>query len=163
MPVISLEPYTSAELLDLHAAITLELGQRGVLRSANNPTGDLAEYLFCEAFGWKQAQNSESGFDATGPDGIRYQIKSRRLHQKNTSRQVSALRQLETEPFDILAGVLFAPDYTIQRAALIPISVVREHARYRKHTNAHVFHLRDAVWDLAEVEDVTDALRAVVL
>ena len=163
MPPIPLTPHSSAELLELHAAITLELRERGVLRSANNPTGDLAEYLFCKAFGWEQAANSESGFDATGEDGIRYQIKSRRLHRPNTSRQVSALRRLETGPFDVLAGALFAPDYTVQRAALIPISVVREHAAYRSHTNAHIFHLRDAVWGIAGVEDVTDALRAVVL
>jgi len=130
---------------------------------ANNPTGDLAEHLFCKAFGWDQASNSVKGFDATGAGDIRYQIKSRRLHQANTSRQVSALRQLESGPFDILAGVLFAPDYTVQRAALIPISVVQAHAHYRSHTNAHIFHLRDALWDLADVEDATEALRAVVL
>lgn len=35
-----------AELLVLHAEIGEELRERGVVRSANNPTGDLAEYLF---------------------------------------------------------------------------------------------------------------------
>jgi hypothetical protein len=43
-----------AELLALHAAVSEELRERNVLRSANNPTGDLAEYLFCKAFGWAQ-------------------------------------------------------------------------------------------------------------
>lgn len=46
---------------------------RGMVRSANNPTGDLAEYLFCHAFGWQQAPSSERGYDATGADGTRYQ------------------------------------------------------------------------------------------
>jgi hypothetical protein len=56
---------TAAQLLALHAQIGEELRERGVVRSANNPTGDFAEYLFCAAFGWQQAPNSERGFDAT--------------------------------------------------------------------------------------------------
>ena len=44
-------------------------------RSANNPTGSLAEFLFCRAFSWQQASNLEKGFDASDGDGKRYQIK----------------------------------------------------------------------------------------
>ena len=43
----SLDNRSVAELLALHVAIMEELRARNVLRSANNPTGDLAEYLFC--------------------------------------------------------------------------------------------------------------------
>lgn len=67
-----------AEMLALHAAINEELRSRNVLRSANNPTGDLAEYLFCTAFGWEQEANSKKGFDAADSDGVRYQIVNRR-------------------------------------------------------------------------------------
>jgi len=42
----SLASKSIAELLSLHAATMEELRARNVLRSANNPTGDLAEYLF---------------------------------------------------------------------------------------------------------------------
>ena len=55
-------------LLGLHAGIMEELRRRGVARSASNPTGNLAEFLFCRAFSWKQAPNSEKGFDATDGD-----------------------------------------------------------------------------------------------
>ena len=51
----------------------------------------LAEYLFCKAFGWKQADNSQANVDAIGSDGTRYQIKSRRLTRFNKSRQLSAI------------------------------------------------------------------------
>ena len=51
-------------LLALHSEILEELRRRGVARSANSPTGSLAEYLFCRVFAWKQAPNSEKGFDA---------------------------------------------------------------------------------------------------
>ena len=68
-----------SELLVLHASIMEELRARDVLRSANNPTGDLAEYLFCKAFGWTQAPKSAKAFDAIDIDGKRYQIKGNRL------------------------------------------------------------------------------------
>ena len=45
----SLRSGSIAELLALHAGIMAELRKREVLRSANNPTGDFAEYLFCSA------------------------------------------------------------------------------------------------------------------
>lgn len=89
---------TPRELLALHARIMDELRARGITRSSNNPTGDLAEYLFCRAFGWKQAGNSNPSLDATGPDGTRYQIKGRRLTQDNGSRQLSAIKGKSFQP-----------------------------------------------------------------
>ena len=102
-----------------------ELRTRDVLRSENNPTGDLAEFLFCKAYGWTQASNSEKGFDATDGAGTRYQIKGRRLnrHRRDKSRQLSAIRDFKG--FDFLAAVLFDHDYRVERAALIPRAVVR--------------------------------------
>lgn len=77
----SLSSKSITELLALHSAIMEELRARKVLRSANNPTGDLAEFLFCAAFHWAQENNSARGFDATDDDGTRYQIKGRRVHR----------------------------------------------------------------------------------
>ena len=76
---LNLTDLTPADLLALHSQVADELRVRGITRSANNPTGDLAEYLFCKAFGWKQAGNSHANIDAVGPNNTRYQIKGRRL------------------------------------------------------------------------------------
>lgn len=151
---------TAAQLLALHAQIGEELRERGVVRSANNPTGDLAEYLFCAAFGWQQAPNSERGFDATGPDGVRYQIKGRRVHRRNPSRQVSAIRDLAGAQFDVLAGVIFDDDFRVVRAALVPREVVAEQSTYVAYTNSHRFHLRDEIWNIPGVRDVTAEIDA---
>lgn len=148
-----------SELLALHAAIMEELRTRNVLRTANNPTGDLAEYFFCAAFDWVQESNSAKAFDATDENGTRYQIKGRRIHRRNGSRQLSAIRDLEG--FDILAAVLFDDDYRILRAALIPAAVVRDHSKFIEHTNSHKFLLRDAIWEASGVSDVTERLRKV--
>ncbi|KAA5802450.1 hypothetical protein F1654_10835 [Alkalicaulis satelles] len=151
---------TVAELLKLHSQIGEALRARGVVRSANNPTGDLAEYLFCAAFGWKQAPNSEQGYDATGPDGTRYQIKGRRVHRRNSSRQLSAIRDLSSQHFDVLAGVIFDDDFRVVRAALIPREVVEARSKYIAHTNSHKFILRDDVWSAPDVQDVTAEIAA---
>src|ERR1035437_10194926 len=136
------------ELLALHARVMDELRARGITRSSNNPTGDLAEYIFCKAFGWKQAGNSNPNIDAIGPDKTRYQIKGRRVTRYNKSRQLSAIRDLEGAHFDYLAGVLFAEDYSVFRAAIIPRAVTVERASFVERTNSHKFILHDDVWDV---------------
>jgi hypothetical protein len=151
------------QLLALHARLSDELRARGITRSSNNPTGDLAEYLFCKAFGWTRADNSKANIDALAPDGTRYQIKGRRLTRFNKSRQLSAIRDLDGAHFDMLAGVLFAEDYSVLRAAIIPHAAVVAHAVFVKHTNSHKFYLRDDVWQAPGVTDVTPKLRAVTL
>lgn len=158
--ILDLTALSVPELLAFHAGIGEELRERGVVRSANNPTGDLAEYLFCQAFGWTQAPNSERGFDATGSDGTRYQIKGRRIHRRNKSRQLSAMRDLSSGHFDVLAAVLFDDEFQIVRAALVPLRLVEGRATYIAHTNSSKFMLRDDVWDEPDVEDVTKQIRA---
>ncbi|WP_205589621.1 hypothetical protein [Chachezhania antarctica] len=154
-----LKSETVSRLLLLHSAVLEELRARGVVRSANNPTGDLAEYLFCLAFGWDQQGNSARAFDAIDGEGCRVQIKGRRIHRRNQSRQLSAIRDLDG--FDILAAVLFDDDFRVIRAALVPADVVRAHSSYVEHSNSYRFLLRDQIWELSGVKDVTGTLQSV--
>jgi hypothetical protein len=151
------------ELLTLHARIAEELRNRGITRSSNNPTGDLAEYVFCSAFPWRQSGNSNANVDAIAQDGARYQIKGRRITRHNKSRQLSAIRDFSGRHFDFLAGVLFTEEYAVFRAALIPYAIVEQRAKFVRHTNSHKFILHDDVWNAPGVQDVTDRLRAVAL
>ena len=80
------------ELLRFQAEVMEELCKRGVVRTRNNPVDDLAEELFCRAFQWKREGNSARSIDAVAEDGARYQIKACRMTAKNTSRQLSAIR-----------------------------------------------------------------------
>ncbi|MCY3772549.1 MAG: hypothetical protein OXG98_11095 [Gemmatimonadetes bacterium] len=91
-------------LLGLHSGIMEELRRRGVARNENNPTGNVSEFLFCRAYDLQVAPNSEKGFSARDRGGRRYQIKGRRLHPRNKSRQLSAIRGLDG--FDTLAAAL---------------------------------------------------------
>ena len=145
----------SLALLNLHAQALEELRQRGLIRSSNNPVGDYAEYLFCKAFGWEQAGNSEKDADAVGRDGLRYQVKGRRLTRHNSSRQLGAIRRLPEKNFDILAGVLFREDFSILRAALVPYAVVVERTTYVAATNSWRLLLTDDIWSCDGVVNVT--------
>jgi hypothetical protein len=160
---MNLQDLASKDLLSLHANIAEELRRRGITRSANNPTGDFAEHLFCKAFQWKQAGNSHANVDAIDSEGVRYQIKGRRWTAHNHPRQLGAIRDLNGEHFDFLAGVLFSEDYNVMRAAIIPFATVVERATFVARTNSHKFILREDVWNLAGVQDVTLMLRAVEL
>lgn len=149
------------QLLELHANVEEQLRTLKIMRSANNPTGDLAEYLFRTAFGWETATNSQAGFDATDTDGKRYQIKGRRITGLNKSRQLSALRNISEGNFDFLGAVLFGEDYRVMRAAIIPHAVILLRASFQKHTNSHRFLLVEDIWDVPGVKDVTRQLRAI--
>lgn len=157
-PLSALSP---PDLLRLHASIGEELRERGIVRSSNNPVGDFAEYLFCKAFGWSPAGNSNKGSDALCSDGKLYQVKSRRPTRHNPSRQLSAMRELDKGGFDFLAGVIFAEDYTVARAAIIPHQAVLANSAFVARTNSWKFHLRDCVWEWPSVQDVTAKLQAV--
>jgi hypothetical protein len=155
-----LKALSPPELLALHAAISEELRQRQITRSSNNPVGDFSEYLFCHAFGWRQLDNSMRDVDAIDDDQVRYQIKGRRITSHNMSRQLGAIRDLKERRFDVLAAVVFHEDYQVQRAALIPHARVCELATPVERTNSFRFILRDTVWLLPDVRDVTAELQA---
>jgi hypothetical protein len=171
--MIDISKLSPRQLFELHSWIEDELREQKIIRTANKPTGDLAEYLFRTAFDWEPASNSQAHYDAKGKtDGLLYQIKGRRITRFNSSRQLSAIRDLEgAQHFNVLAGVLFNEDYSVKRAALIPHAVLlnlvkkRSHISFQEHTNSHVFLLVDELWNekwKAEgVRNVTTQLKSV--
>jgi len=148
------------ELLRLHGAVLDELRRREIVRTANSPVGDYAELLFATAFGWTLENSSAAGHDAVDRDGVRYQIKSRRLTKSNGSRQLSFLRRLPEKKFDVLAAVLFDGAYRVQRAILLPHEGLEARSRYSPHANGWLFRLEDSCWAMEGARDVTDAVRA---
>jgi len=76
---------------------------------------------------------------------------------------MSAIRSLDKDPFDQLAGVLVDEAFQIIRAAIIPVALVRKESAYVAHSNSWRFLLRDKVWSFPGVRDVTDELRAIAL
>ena len=156
------ESATVTELLTDYAAILRELHVRGIARTGNGPVGDYAEHLFSRALGWTLQPNSNAGFDAHDPaTHLRYEIKARRLTSAKRSAQLSALRGLTERRFDMLAVLLFAPDFSVDIAALIPHEVVLQRATYTAHTNSWRIMVTPALLALPAINDVTRAVRVV--
>jgi hypothetical protein len=63
-------------------------------------------------------------------------------------------------PFDYLAGVLFREDFQVSKACLVPVAQVRTHSEYIRRTNSWRFLLRDSVWDLPGVIDISSDVAA---
>jgi hypothetical protein len=157
--MIDLTTVPVASLLQLHADVLAELRRRDIVRSANNPTGDYGELLFARAFSWSLNNNSSADADALDADGLRYQIKCRRLGTPRGSRQLGFIRRLPERPFDHLAAVLLDARFRVPRGAIIPYEVVLSRCSYVDSVKAWRFILRDSVWQLPGVVDVTDALQ----
>lgn len=163
MNLTDLKEVSPPDLLLLFSKILDELRERGIVRSTNNPVADYAEHLIAQALNLQLAKKSTTGFDATDAEGNKYEIKARRLTSQNKSRQLSAIRGLDKDHFNYLAGVLFTNDFKVQKACLIPTSVVQRLSVYKEHVNAWIFLLRDSVWEEDNVIDITDELRTTQL
>jgi len=157
----TLDDYADAELLELYADILDELQKREVVHSTNNPVGDYSEKLACDALGLEAMPESTKGFDAVDADGLKYEIKGRRPTNKNQSRQLSMLRGLPQKQFDYLVGIIFHENFRVMKATVVPHAVVLDRSSFSKHANAHIFHLKDEVWQIAGVRDITKELKTV--
>lgn len=142
-------------LLRVYSQTLEELRRRGVVRSSNSPVADYAEKIAARALGLTLIGKSSAGHDAVDAAGQRYQIKGRRVTSHNASRQLSFIRNLDVRPFDSLVGVLFDAEFAVQRACVIPFEIVQARAGFSKHVHAHRLMLRDEVWSIAGVRDVT--------
>lgn len=151
------------QLICLQAQVIDELRKRGVVRTNNNPIGDYAEYLFAHAMNWTLSGNSTSGHDAVCTQGVRYQIKARRLGLANASRQLGAIRKLESQQFEYLAAILFKADFSILRAVIIPHDIVAQFAKPTPHTNSWRLMLDDRLCNHQGVSDVTGRIASEVL
>ncbi|MDK9559134.1 hypothetical protein QQF73_15985 [Marinobacter sp. M216] len=146
------------ELLQLQVSATNELKARGVVRTQNNPLGDYTEWLVARALNLELQANSKAGYDGVGKDGLRVQIKGRRVTPTNNSRQLSAIRKYAEKDFDVLAAVIYDERFNIIEALLIPHEVVGEYASYRKHVNAHILILKGPILIDPRVQSIKEAV-----
>ncbi len=155
---MQLTEFTVKELLELQASATNELKARGVVRTQNNPLGDYTEWLVAKALDLELQSNSRAGYDGVGKDGVRVQIKGRRVTPTNNSRQLSAIRKYAEKDFDVLVAVIYDESFNIIEALLIPHEVVGEYASFRAHVNAHILILKGPILSDPRIQSIKEAL-----
>jgi hypothetical protein len=142
---VHLKNLETKELLNLQAAVITELQERNIVRTQNNPLGDYTEWLVSKALDLELQSNSKAGYDGISKNGVRVQIKGRRITPKNKSRQLSVIRKYEDKDFDLLAAVLFNESFEVIEAYLIPHEVVGQYAVHRNHVNARILILKGPI------------------
>lgn len=147
-------PKTVLDLLVDYSRIIIELCDRGVLRSVNNPVADYAEYLASKALGLTRASLSTKGHDAIDENGKRYEIKSRRLTRKSKPTRFSAIRKLEEDHFDFLIAILFNENFTVNKAAIFPKDFVIKKSFWQKHVNAYILPIDNELWNSESGKDI---------
>lgn len=114
-------------LMNQYAAVLITLNERGVIRTYNSPVGDFAEWLVSQKLGLRLEKNSARGLDATGSDGLRYQIKcrwERTDFPTPQSRELGVIRSLEKNQFDFLIAVIFDSHFQVRAAYQIPHEII---------------------------------------
>lgn len=151
-----LNELTVKELLQFQASATNELRKRGVVRTQNNPLGDYTEWLVSKTLDLTLQTNSKAGYDGISKDGLRFQIKGRRITAMNGSRQLGAIRNYSSNDFDVLAAMLFDENFNVIEALLIPHEVVGDYASFRQHVNAHILMLQGPILSDPRVQSFRD-------
>jgi hypothetical protein len=159
MKKTELKSLTVRQLLSLFADVVDELQERGVTHSTNNPIANYSEYLVKKALSLTIMAESNLGYDAVDSQGKKYEIKGRRPTAKNKSRQLSQIRGLDKKHFDYLIGIIYLEDLSVFKACVIPHEVVQKNSTFKAHTNSWVFYLKDEIWDIPGVRDVTAELK----
>lgn len=161
-----LESFTRMSTPDLLAgyARTLELlRERGVLRTANAPAGDYAEWLVWKAFGGRIEPNSTKSHDITDAVGRRLQVKARLVSTPPTPGQLqtSVFRSWD---FDFAVLVQLAEhDYMVARASMIPVDLFNggdTNAKWSGHVKGWAVFMTPALMQHPTAVDVTNQLRA---
>jgi hypothetical protein len=155
---VNLTELNPKQLLQLQADATNELRRREIVRTQNNPLGDYTEWLVAKSLNLDLSNNSKAGYDAIDSNGVKIQIKGRRITPKNKSTQLSAIRNLQEKDFDELIAVIYDEHFNINEAVSIPHAVVAEHATYRKHVNAHILFIKGPVLSDPRVKCIKQAL-----
>jgi hypothetical protein len=151
---------STRRLLSDWAAIMRELAHRDVVRTQNNPTGDIAEAIVQAHYtGSVRGSFSEKGWDVKTAAGERIQVKSMRVVPGKKRTKLSPIRDGD---YDTVVIVIFDEDFRVteglrmsrQTAEAVGTYVEREGAlrisvtaKLRKHPEVESIDLSDVLLD----------------
>lgn len=150
MPV-DLSSMTIAELLRLWAGTMAEFRTRDVVRTANNPVGDIAEAIVHEHYGGTRGSFSQKGWDVQDVTGRRLQVKGMRRTGQRGRRNLSAIRDSD---YDLVVIVVFDSDFTLATALEVPREVVEELFAIRPYVNGRIITVSEALLRHPKVSEI---------
>ena len=138
MDAADLKGLSVRDLLALWASSLRELRDRGVVRTFNNPIGDIAEELVALHYGGERGSFSQKTWDVRIGNEL-LQVKALRRTGTRTRRNLSPVRS--DVGYDAVIVVIFTEDLRVDEALRIPREVVNDLFPRRPHVNGRVIHL----------------------
>ena len=142
---------TTDELLGDWAAIMRELRKRDIIRTNNNPVGDIAEAIVHAHYGGERAGFSQAGWDVRTPEEERIQVKSVRTTPTTKRKNLSPIRDTD---YDSVVIVVFNEDFQVTEGLKLTREVADELSSYRAHVNGRILYLTTRLLDDPRVERV---------
>ncbi|GGC69727.1 hypothetical protein GCM10011410_23200 [Hoyosella rhizosphaerae] len=142
---------STPQLLQEWAAIMRELRHRDVVRTNNNPVGDIAEAIVHEYYGGERGGFSQAGWDIRSPEGHRIQVKGMRLTPTTKSRNLSPIRDSD---YDFVVVVIFNEDFHVIEALRMSRNTVEEQFSHRAYVNGRIISVTAALRQHPGVEIV---------
>lgn len=139
------------DLLSLWASSLRELRERGVVRTFNNPIGDIAEELVAIHYGGERGSFSQKSWDVRVGDEL-LQVKALRRTGTRTRRNFSPIRS--DDGYTAVIVVIFTEDLRVEQALRIPREVVNELFPRRSHVNGRIIILGRRLLEHPEVRSV---------
>ncbi len=126
---------TTPELLADWAAVMRELRVRDVIRTNNNPVGDIAEAIVAAHYGGERGSFVQAGWDVRTPEGERIQVKAMRTTPTTKRRNLSPIRDTD---YDSVVVVIFDEDFRVTEGLKLSREVVEDLFPHRKHVNGRI-------------------------
>jgi len=127
---------TTAQLLEDWATIMRELRRRGVIRTNNNPTGDIAEAVVEAHYpGSTRGSFNQKGWDVLTADKERIQVKAMRTTETTRRRNLSPIRDVD---YDTVVIVIFDESFRVTEGLRLGREVVEELFPVRAHVNGRI-------------------------
>jgi hypothetical protein len=142
---------STLELFQDWAAVMRELRARDVVRTNNNPVGDIAEAIVAAHYGGERGSFSQRGWDVKTVEGERIQVKAMRKTPTSKRRNLSPIRDRE---YDSVVVVIFDEDFNVTQGLKFDRETVEEFFRHRPYVNGRVIAITSALVADARVEHV---------
>ena len=153
---IDLSKLPTRQLLALWAQTLRELRDREVVRTFNNPIGDIAEALVALHYSGTRSSSSHVSWDVKTRRGELLQVKALR----RTGAKRRNLSPVRSDDYDAVIVVIFTEDLRVEQAIRIPQPVVNELFAWRDHVAGRVITVTKKLLGHSEVRkiDLSDAL-----
>jgi hypothetical protein len=128
-----------------------ELRVRDVVRTNNNPAGDIAEAIVATYYGGERGSFSQAGWDVRTSAGERIQVKAIRVTPTSRRRNLSPIRD---DAYDSVVIVVFDENFQVVEGLKLSRQTVEDLFAHRAYVNGRVITVTRALRRDPRVETI---------